>query len=300
MKGVVDEASTHQSRETRALYDGFHFSQANRVGDTIWVSGQVGVDDKLTPAEGMAAQARLAFEGLKRTLAAAGATLDDVVELTTFHTPYGYEDFLPAKTRRIVGVVAKSRAFGALVAHPMIMAVGDALLLPNCASYQICTTAALVPDPGSKAQALYREDQLWNLPSPHPVIEIATMWAISDFTRENGATHLVPGSNSWWDDRTPREDEIVQAEMTRGSLLLWTDHVLHGAGANRSEAPRFGAGAAYILGWLRQEENQSLAVPPEIARTLPENLPRLVGYQLSGGLGFAGELGKDPIEMLRP
>ena len=72
-------------KETQSMYDGFHFSQANRVGDTIWVSGQVGVDDKLTPATGMAAQIRLAFEGLKRSLAAAGATMDDVVELTTFH-----------------------------------------------------------------------------------------------------------------------------------------------------------------------------------------------------------------------
>ena len=62
-------------------------------------------------------------------------------------------------------------------------------------------------------------------------------------------------------------DGIVQAEMARGSLQIWTDHVLYGAGANRSDAARFGAGAAYILGWLRQEENQCLAVPPEIART---------------------------------
>ena len=72
-------------KETQPMYDNFHFSQANRVGDTIWVSGQVGIDDEMKPASGMAAQARLAFEGLKRTLAAAGATLDDVVELTTFH-----------------------------------------------------------------------------------------------------------------------------------------------------------------------------------------------------------------------
>jgi len=179
------------------------------------------------------------------------------------------------------------------------MAVCDAMLLPNCAKYQLCVTAALVPEPGAKAQALHREDGLWKLPSPHPVIEVATMWAISDFTTENGATHLVPGSNLWWDDRTPREEEIIQAEMARGSLLLWTDHVLHGAGANGSDARRFGAGAAYILGWLRQEENQYLAVPPELARTLPENLQKLVGYQLSGGLGFAGALGQDPIEMLR-
>jgi enamine deaminase RidA (YjgF/YER057c/UK114 family) len=72
-------------KETQPMYDVFHFSQANRVGDMIWISGQVGIDDRLTPANGMAAQARLAFQSLKRTLAAAGATLEDVVELTTFH-----------------------------------------------------------------------------------------------------------------------------------------------------------------------------------------------------------------------
>ncbi len=73
------------AKETQPMYEGLHFSQANRVGDTIWVSGQVGVDDNLVPASGMAAQARLAFENLKRTLAVAGASLSDVVELTTFH-----------------------------------------------------------------------------------------------------------------------------------------------------------------------------------------------------------------------
>jgi enamine deaminase RidA (YjgF/YER057c/UK114 family) len=72
-------------KETQPMYEGFHFSQANRVGDTIWVSGQVGIDEKLAPARTMAAQARLAFENLKRALAAAGATLEDVVELMTFH-----------------------------------------------------------------------------------------------------------------------------------------------------------------------------------------------------------------------
>src|SRR5215469_11887398 len=72
-------------KQTQPMYEAFHFSQANRVGDTIWVSGQVGIDSNLSPASGMAAQARLAFEGLKRTLAETGASLEDVVELTTFH-----------------------------------------------------------------------------------------------------------------------------------------------------------------------------------------------------------------------
>jgi hypothetical protein len=102
--------------------------------------------------------------------------LDAKKDEPPINAPYGYEDFLPAKTRRIVGVIAKSRAYRALVSHPLIMSVCDAMLLPSCASYQLCTTAVLVPDPGSRAQALHREDQLWNLPSPHPVIEVATMW----------------------------------------------------------------------------------------------------------------------------
>lgn len=72
-------------KETQPMYESLHFSQANRVGDTICVSGQVGVDDNLTPASAMAAQACLAFEGLKRTVAAADASLSDAVELTTFH-----------------------------------------------------------------------------------------------------------------------------------------------------------------------------------------------------------------------
>ncbi|MFH8349118.1 RidA family protein [Streptomyces sp. NPDC018045] len=70
-----------------ALYDRLHFSQATRAGDMIWVSGQVGVDTtSMTPADGMDAQARLAFEGVRTVLEAAGASLDDIVELTTFHT----------------------------------------------------------------------------------------------------------------------------------------------------------------------------------------------------------------------
>jgi enamine deaminase RidA (YjgF/YER057c/UK114 family) len=70
---------------TKVLYDHYHFSQATRVGEMIWVSGQVGIDANLQPAEGLANQARLAFAGLRAVLEAAGATLGDVVELTTFH-----------------------------------------------------------------------------------------------------------------------------------------------------------------------------------------------------------------------
>lgn len=72
-------------KAAQAMYDRFHFAPATRVGDTIWVSGQVGVDSAFRPGAGMAAQAELAFENLRTVLAEAGASLGDVVELTTFH-----------------------------------------------------------------------------------------------------------------------------------------------------------------------------------------------------------------------
>ncbi|WP_044875365.1 RidA family protein [Pseudomonas sp. LFM046] len=71
---------------TQVFYDNFHFSQATRVGDMIWVSGQVGIDAAMTPGKDMEEQAQLAFQALKSVLEAAGASLADVVELMTFHT----------------------------------------------------------------------------------------------------------------------------------------------------------------------------------------------------------------------
>ncbi|MBC8740041.1 RidA family protein [Paraburkholderia sp. UCT31] len=70
----------------QAFYDAYHFSPATRVGNTIWVSGQVGIGTDMKAGEGMPAQARIAFESLKAVLETVGASLSDVVELTTFHT----------------------------------------------------------------------------------------------------------------------------------------------------------------------------------------------------------------------
>lgn len=71
---------------TQLFYDQFHYSQATRVGDLIWVSGQVGIDNEMKPGIDVTAQTHLAFQALDKVLTAAGASLADVVELTTFHT----------------------------------------------------------------------------------------------------------------------------------------------------------------------------------------------------------------------
>jgi ectoine hydroxylase-related dioxygenase (phytanoyl-CoA dioxygenase family) len=196
--------------------------------------------------------------------------------------------FYPGQTKRITALVAKSATVQSFVTHPMMLSACDAILKPNCASYHLHAGAALVVGPGATLQILHREDdgfQYFKVPRPNLVL--ASMWAISDFTAANGATNLVPGSHRWPEGRSARPEEVVAAEMPAGSVLIWMSGTLHGAGANRSDQWRYGVFLSYSLGWLRQEENQYLDVPPSLARTLPKELRDLVGYKMPGGLGFA-------------
>ena len=139
-------------------------------------------------------------------------------------------------------------------------------------------------------------------PFTHPTERVAyctTFWALDAFTAENGATRIVPGSNRWDDVRRPREDEVVQAVMPRGSVVIFTCAVWHGGGANTTaDQWRRALFTSYSVGWLKQEEQQFLVSPPDIARHYPERLQRLVGYQVHRPFLGWYDL-QDPIELLR-
>ncbi len=199
----------------------------------------------------------------------------------------GPSDFYPGNTKRVAALVKKSPTFRALVTHPLMLSACDAILKPNCSTYQVHATAALMVGPGATVQVLHREEdafQFFKLPRPNMVL--ASMWAITDFTKENGGTHLVPGSHKWPQGRIAREEEVAAAEMPAGSVLLWMGGTLHGAGANSSNEWRSGVFLSYSLGWLRQEENQYVNVPLQLARTLPKQVRDLVGYKMHTALGY--------------
>jgi ectoine hydroxylase-related dioxygenase (phytanoyl-CoA dioxygenase family) len=123
---------------------------------------------------------------------------------------------------------------------------------------------------------------------------------MTDFTEENGATRVIPGSNQFDDRMQFADSDTVPAEMAKGSVLFYTGSLYHGAGANRSDHTRYGLNITYNCAWLRQEENQYLSVPLEIARTLPVDLLRLMGYARGAyALGYVDDL-RDPIEVVRP
>ena len=191
-------------------------------------------------------------------------------------TPLGRNDFEGYQTRRIYALFAKSRAFDALAVHPLLLSVLDRVLGP---SYQLSAPTGIEIGPGEKAQVLHTDDGIYPLPRPHPEVVLNTMWALDDFTLDNGATRVVPGSHKWT-DRRPSEDETVSVTMPAGSVLFIVGNLWHGGGENRTERTRLGVLLEYAAGWLRQQENHILAVPPDVVRTLEPRLQELLGYNI--------------------
>ncbi|MFA5496398.1 MAG: phytanoyl-CoA dioxygenase family protein [Porticoccaceae bacterium] len=206
------------------------------------------------------------------------------------------EDVLmPGQTRRLMGLVGKSPAYGKLITSPLLAEIRTIVLGPYCDGTQLHGTAAMSVGPGAKTQSLHREeDSFPPFFQPRPPLVIACMAALTDFTRDNGATRMVPGSHRWEDGRNATADEIIPAEMPAGSLLVWMGRTLHGAGANITRDEwRTGVFISYSLGWLRQEENQYLATPAEVAARLPEAVRTLAGFGMySSSLGlYEGNMG---------
>jgi ectoine hydroxylase-related dioxygenase (phytanoyl-CoA dioxygenase family) len=175
-------------------------------------------------------------------------------------------------------------------------------VLGHAKNFQIHLTQVIAIGPGEPAQAIHRDQWAFDFfPFPKGYeVQCNTLWAMTDFSAENGATRVVPGSHLREDKLTFAESDTEPAEMEAGSVLFYTGALYHGGGANRSDAVRYGLNLTYVVGWLRQEENQYLTVPREIARELPEPLLRLMGYARGAyALGYVDDL-RDPIEVVRP
>ena len=194
-------------------------------------------------------------------------------------------------------------AFAEVIADPLLLALADDVLLKNCKAYQVQIASALQVWQGGKLQPLHRDIGTY---SPYvatnagdPEIMLSMIWAVTDFTAANGATRVVPGSHAWNRERAARSEEIVQAVMPRGSMAVWLGSVLHGMAINTTEEPRTGLVSGFSVGWLRQEENQYLACPPDVAAGLPERVQQLAGYQVhSPVLGWVED--RDDELLLRP
>ena len=195
----------------------------------------------------------------------------------------GADEFTGFQTTRVGALIARSHGCRDLAMHTKINALASQFLEPHCDNYQLHFTSLISIGPGETKQILHRDRGLWGGYISRKIeTQFAVVWAATDFTFENGATQLVPGSHKWDAKREPVEDEIAYAEMKKGSVLIYTGSVLHGGGDNISDEVRSGIFIHYAPGWIRQQENQYLSCPPEIAKELTPELRSLIGYSKGG------------------
>ena len=215
-------------------------------------------------------------------------------------TPFGQDAFVGTRTRRTGAMIARSPAARELIMNPLAIATAGRFL-GHASTFQLHLTQIISVHPGSPAQPLHQDQLAWDFfPFPDDYhIQCNLLWAMSDYTEEMGATRIVPGSQYGNRDRTYSQAESLPAVMKRGSALFYTGKVFHGAGANISDQIRRAINITYAVGWVRQEENQYLTTPLELARTLPDDLLKVMGYQMGCfAMGYVRDF-EDPMVVIR-
>ena len=252
--------------------------------------------DELTAGELAAVSDRLERDGYvvipgrldDGHLAAARAELGELLAAAD----WGDGGFDGVRTRRVWAPLAVSRCLDRAALDPLTLAAVQQLLGPGA---QFGNTCAIEVHPGQQAQVLHCDQNLYPLPRDRDVM-LTAIWALDDFTVENGATRLVPGSHRG-PPRKPHPAETIPAEMPAGSVLLFAGRLYHGAGANHSDRPRLGVAIEYIQPWLRPCEAHTLSADPAQVRLLPQRLQELLGFnQPSPYFGFVN--GQHPRDWL--
>jgi ectoine hydroxylase-related dioxygenase (phytanoyl-CoA dioxygenase family) len=255
-------------------------ADATEVADHLRRHGYAIVDDVVEPA----------------VMDALAAELAPFVEATR----YGTESYNGTNTRRTGALIARSPTARTLVMHPTVVGAVGAFL-SHTTTFQLHLTQLIAISPGETAQKLHRDEMAFDF-FPFPTdyhVQCNTMWAMTDFTVENGGTQIVAGSSAVPEAQALAELPCEQVAMRKGSVLFYDGKVLHGGGANRSDADRCGVNITYCVGWVRQEENQYLATPIEVARTFDDDLLKMMGYQQGAyALGYVGDW-LDPLSVVR-
>ena len=206
----------------------------------------------------------------------------------------GRNSFEGRRTQRIYSVLSRTRVCDRLVDHPRVLAVLDRLLMPN---YLLSALQAINIQPGESAQLPHHDDGFYPIPRPRPPLAAATIWAIDDFTADNGATVVMPGSHRWGARRPGPDDPALPVVMPAGSCVFFVGTLWHGGGANTTARARLAVTAQYCQPWLRPMEAFTLSIPRDVARTVSDDIQRMIGYSIHPP--FVGAVdGLHPLRLL--
>lgn len=205
-------------------------------------------------------------------------------------TPFGHLSELGFKTQRTGSLIARSPTVRKLVMQETYLGAMQELL-SHAMKVQLTITEVNSLAPGAEAQFLHQDEMLYDrfpVPADYEIF-VNSLWALTDFTEEMGATRVVPGSHTAGVGARYSYEDSLPVEMKRGSVLIFSGKLYHGGGPNRSQQIRRAIDIGFSVGWVRQVENQYLSCPLEIARTLPKDLLSIMGYESTGGYGFVGD-----------
>ncbi|OBB87737.1 phytanoyl-CoA dioxygenase family protein [Mycobacterium sp. 852002-30065_SCH5024008] len=216
----------------------------------------------------------------------------EVVRPWLGHT--GRNSFEGRHTQRIYSLLSRTRVCDEIVADPRVLAVLDRLLMPN---YLLSALQAINIQPGEAAQLAHHDDGFYPVPRPREPLAAATIWAIDDFTADNGATVLYPGSHRWGKRRPGPDDQAMPVVMPAGSCVFFVGTLWHGGGANNTGHDRLAVTAQYCQPWLRPMEAFTLSISRDIARSVSDDLRRMLGYSIHPP--FVGAVdGLHPLRLL--
>jgi ectoine hydroxylase-related dioxygenase (phytanoyl-CoA dioxygenase family) len=207
----------------------------------------------------------------------------------------GRNDFEGFLSNRVYALLAKAPAVATLVEHPWVLAMLDQLLLPQ---FLLSANLAINMLPGETAQQFHIDDDFYRVSRPRRAISVSAIWAIDDFTAENGATEVIPGSHRWGDEIPGADHDVVKVVMPAGSVVVFAGTLWHRGGANRSDRPRLAITPQYCEPWARQQEQQILSVGPKAAQ-YSDRIQSMLGYSIHPP--FMGHVdGLHPLRLLDP
>lgn len=212
------------------------------------------------------------------------------------HRPMGRNAFEGLRSQRVYSLAGKGAPFLRLAEHPDVIALLDRTLLPN---YLLSTAQSIRLHPGEAAQSWHTDDAFYLMPRPHArTLGVSVIWAIEDFTADNGATEVIPGSHRWgMEHPDARAPGGVAAAMPAGSALVFDAALWHRGGSNRSSGTRLAISPQYCQPFLRPQESQLLIVPPDAARACSERMRSLLGYSIHPP--FLGQVdGMHPLRLV--
>jgi ectoine hydroxylase-related dioxygenase (phytanoyl-CoA dioxygenase family) len=189
-------------------------------------------------------------------------------------------------TKRMYNLLAKDPVFQAMPVHPSVLPVVERLLDRGCL---LSGMTAIDIGPGEEPQPMHGDDIVMSrhLARPHAPMMVTSMWALTDFTGANGGTRYIPGSHRM--PLIPEDDldrhDVRELAMPAGAVMIFHGSLWHGGGANTTNDQwRLGVNVQYCPGFVRQQQNHYLAIPPEIAATFSDRLLELLGYRLYKGI----------------